>query len=98
MTGKSIVPIISDKQESVRTESDVTIFFQRHHAGVWQGRWKLVNVEVPFDEANFELYNLADDPGETTNLSEKHPAKHAALLDKWRSERRRLGILLPQDL
>ena len=36
-------------------------------------------------DAPGQLYNLAEDPGETTNLSEKHPeivAKLKAMLDE----------------
>lgn len=52
----------------------------------------------PFDEADFELFNLAEDPGETRNLRESHPEKYAELLALWRAKRREYGILLPEDL
>ena len=98
MTGKSIVPILSRQSESVRSEDDVTIFFQKHHAGLWQGKWKLVNVVVPFDERNFELFDLRADPGESIEVSAKYPEKRTELIARWRTERKRLGILLPEDL
>ena len=98
MTGKSIVPILTRDAETVRTDVDVTVFFQAHHAGLWQGNWKLVNVKAPFDEKNFELFDLKADPGETNDLSVQFPDKRTELITLWRTERRRLGILLPQDL
>ncbi|MBN2296237.1 MAG: sulfatase [Pirellulales bacterium] len=42
-----------------------------------KGPWKLIEV---FDPPHRELYNLANDIGETTNLIEKHPDKAAQLL------------------
>lgn len=98
MTGISILPILTKQVDTVRSESDVTVFFQSHHAGLWQGQWKLVNVQVPFDEKNFELFNLKDDPGETHDLSADKPGMRTELIALWRTERRRLGILLPEDL
>ena len=98
MTGKSILPIIAGQAETVRSDDDVTIFFQRHQAGLWQGNWKLVNVQVPFTEENFELFNLKNDPGETNDLSADQPEKRSELIDLWREERKKMGILLPQDL
>ena len=63
-----------------------------------QGPWKIVTLDSPFDEADFELFNVVTDPGETTNLATAHPEKYAELISLWRTERRRLGIVLPQDL
>ncbi|HIG43280.1 MAG: arylsulfatase [bacterium] len=98
MTGKSIVPILTRQSGTVRSETDITVFFQSNHAGLWQGNWKLVNVQIPFDEKNFELFDLSKDPGETIDLSASLPVKRSELIALWRSERKRLGILLPEDL
>ena len=38
------------------------------------------------------------DPGETTDLAEDRPEIHQEMLELWREERRRLGIVLPEDL
>jgi len=51
-----------------------------------KGVWKLIET---FDPAGYELYNLAEDLGETINLAETQPAKLSELreeLDAWRSE------------
>ena len=52
------------------------------------------SVEPPFDEAHFELFNIDDDRGETTNLTTTHPDIHRSMLELWHSERARLGIVL----
>ena len=98
MTGKSIVPILNRQSTSVRNDDDVTLFFQSHHAGLWQGHWKLTNVVAPFDEKNFELFDLKADPGEANDLSASNPEKRNELIARWRIERKKLGILLPEDL
>jgi arylsulfatase A-like enzyme len=51
-----------------------------------RGPWKLIET---FDPAGMELYNLADDLGETRNLAAENPAKTAELrreLDAWRRD------------
>lgn len=51
-----------------------------------RGPWKLIET---FDPAGVELYNLADDLGETRNLASAQPALTAELrreLDAWRRE------------
>jgi arylsulfatase len=63
-----------------------------------QGNWKLTNLEPPFDESKLELFNLAVDPSETTDLRATEPEKFQELLELWRSERKELGIVLPEDL
>jgi len=74
------------------------VLYHRGRAFLRKGDWKLSNLNAPFDESAMELYYLADDPGETVNLAESNPEKYRELIDDWRRERRRLGIVLPQDL
>ena len=72
-----------------------------HHQGrafVRQGRWKLVTRAGPFDESGFELYDIEADPGETRNLKTEESGVYGRMIDLWREERRRLGIILPGDL
>jgi hypothetical protein len=37
-------------------------------------------------------------PGETVDLSRSNPREYEALLQLWRTQRRQLGIVLPEDL
>ena len=70
-----------------------------HYAGVSQflgaikkGDWKLIenfNQSLYFNAGAFELYNLKNDPKETTNLLETNPEKAAELytdLQTWRKD------------
>ena len=79
-------------------ENYVTAMAHTGQAMLRQGRWKLTAIEAPFDESKFALYDLATDPGETTDLSESDPERRAALIEIWRRERIELGIVLPEDL
>jgi len=98
MRGSSLTPLLSGEVESIHAEDEVFVLFHRNQAYVRQGKWKLTTIGTPFSEDRFQLFDLSTDPAETTDLSESNPDKRASLIEIWRTERRELGIILPQDL
>jgi arylsulfatase A-like enzyme len=98
MLGESPVAFLKGKADVVHDEDYVTTLFHFNRALIRQGRWKLSNLEPPFDESKFELFDLQSDPGETRNLAETEPERYKNLIRLWRIERRKLGIVLPEDL
>lgn len=64
------------------------------YSAIRKGNWKAIEV---FEEDKVELYNLADDIGESNNLADKHPEKLKELmadLNKWRKD---VGAQMPTD-
>ena len=98
MLGESLNPFLAGKSESVHDDDYVTALFHEGRAFLRQGSWKLASLEPPFDESGFELFDLANDPGETNNLAVAEPEKFTEMIALWRVERRKLGIVLPEDL
>jgi len=98
MLGESMSSFLAGEAETVHAEDYVTILYHGGRAFLRRGDWKISNLDPPFAEYNFELFDLAADPGETNNLAESHPEKYEELVGIWRDERRKLGIILPQDL
>lgn len=96
--GESMTDFLAGKSEAIHDDQYVTILSHRGRALVRQGRWKIVTTNGPFDESNFELFDVVADPGETNNLAEAEPEVFAGLLEIWRTGRRELGIILPEDL
>jgi arylsulfatase A-like enzyme len=50
------------------------------------GKWKFHEY---FEDGRLELYDLANDPGERSNIAASHPEKTAELkqmMNKWRAE------------
>lgn len=79
-------------------DNKLTVAFHWGNAYLRQGNWKIVTLDNSFDESEFELFNIAADSGETTDLSQAEPEKFKEMIRLWNAERRRLGIILPQDL
>ena len=49
----------------------------------FDGHWKILNMPPPFASGEWELYNLAEDPGETHNLSAEYPEKVEEMVRSW---------------
>jgi arylsulfatase len=98
MLGETMVPLLSGAASAVHDSSYVTTLYHGGHAFIRQGRWKLVNLEAPFAESEFQLFDMEADPGETTDLASVERERFMAMLRLWSEERVKLGIVLPSDL
>ena len=98
MFGESMAGFLAGETIVVHDENYVTTLYHGGRAYMRKGNWKISNLEPPFDEADFELFDLATDPDESTNLADDEPEKLAELIELWGEERKRLRIVLPQDL
>ena len=95
MLGESMVELLRGDTDFVHDNDYVTTLYHTGRAFIRQGTWKLVTLDPPFDESKFELFNLKDDPGETTNLAETRSDRFSELVALWRKQRAALGIILP---
>ena len=98
MRGESMVSYFQDSSSQVHDEEYVVALYHGGRAYIRQGQWKLMNLEPPFSESQFMLFNVEEDPGETRNLRETMPEKFNEMVGLWRQERMVLGIVLPEDL
>ena len=78
LDGLDLWPTIAEGKPSPRTE--IVYNVEPFRAGVRQGDWKLIwRTPLP---AAVELYNIADDPSEKTNVAAAHPDTVAALQNR----------------
>ena len=98
MLGESMSKFLSGESVSVHNSQYVTILSHRGRAFLRKDKWKIATTFGPFDEANFELYNVVSDPGETANLAIAEPEIYAELIGIWRKKRKEVGIIIPSDL
>ncbi len=64
---------------------------------VRKGDYKLLWLIELFGPDNWQLYNLANDPGETADLSEKMPELRNEMIETWNHYSRESGVILPSE-
>ncbi|MCS6850610.1 MAG: arylsulfatase [Gemmataceae bacterium] len=99
LEGYSLVPFLLDPNKEYRP----TLFWERMgNSAVREGRWKLVRYyndsrvkEVSFGPrtGKWELFDLATDPNERSNLVEKHPDIAARLRAQYEAWEQRVGVV-----
>jgi len=96
--GVSLVPLLKGKK--LDTKRPLAWHYPHYHGSSWTpgaairvGDYKLIEF-YHYDKV--ELYNLADDIGETNDLSEKQPAKTRELLDALHAWQESLGAQMPK--
>jgi len=98
MLGESMTEFLAGRSQSIHDDDYVTVLSHRGRSFVRKGPWKIVTTYGPFNEADFELYNVVEDPGETKNMANQEPEIYAELIETWRTKRKEFGIILPEDL
>jgi arylsulfatase A-like enzyme len=95
LLGKSWVPMLAGKEDSPRTEQDYLAWELFGNRALRQGDWKIRWEFKPLGKADWELFNLADDPVERKDLAADHPEKVHELLALWDSYVRANNVVLP---
>ncbi len=80
--GRSMLPILNGAREDIREDEGVGYELFEMKAYI-QGEWKLLRLPEPFGTGTWQLYNLAQDPGEIRDLSNDQPGVKAALVEAW---------------
>jgi arylsulfatase A-like enzyme len=85
--GENLLPVLTENKPILRDE--LFWHYPHYHGSAWKpgsslrkGDWKLV---VHYEDYRTELFNLAEDPGESTNIADQNPEQVSALkaiLDK----------------
>ncbi|USG62491.1 arylsulfatase [Sneathiella marina] len=70
------------------------------HRGLWQDGWKAVAFHpmgTPFEEDNWELYNLEEDFSEAHDLAGVHPDRLSEMISNWWEEAEKHKVLPLDD-
>lgn len=98
MHGVSLKPAFEDAAAGIARPSQ--FFEMLGHRGIWKDGWKAVTRHEPgqpFDEDRWELYDLAKDFSESTDLAGKDPVRVKEMVDLWWREAERQGALPLDD-
>jgi arylsulfatase len=92
--GKSWVGMLSGETQSPRTPDDWLGWELFGNRAIRRGDWKISWHYEPFGTWDWQLFNLAQDPGEQHDLSGKSPDKREELIALWDEYVKRNGVII----
>jgi arylsulfatase A-like enzyme len=95
LIGKSWNPMLRGQVQAPRSGQDYLAWELFGNRAVRQGDWKLRWQYKPFGKEEWELFNLAADPAERTDLSAAHPDKVRQMVALWDRYARTNNVILP---
>jgi arylsulfatase/uncharacterized sulfatase len=93
MTGRSLLPVLSGEVESVYRPDEIRAIEVSGNAALYKGDYKITRSVPPVGDGKWRLFNLAEDPGETTDLSASEPEILAELLSEYGAYEDKMGVL-----
>lgn len=97
MAGTSILPLLRGEVDRIHPPDEFLALSHAQHAYARLGDWKIVSNDQYQGLGTFALYDLANDPGETTDASDRFPERKAQLLDSLAAFRERVGVVIPES-
>jgi arylsulfatase len=82
LIGRSILPVLNGDSASVHTNQGVGWELFEMKAYLYNN-WKILRLPKPFGTGDWQLFDIATDPAETTDLSAKYPERKAQLIKAW---------------
>jgi arylsulfatase len=95
LVGKSWLPMLSGQAETPRTAQDYLAWEIFGNRALIQGEWKIRWQYKSLGTEDWELFNIATDPGERKDLADEQPEKLNALLKLWDSYVKENNVILP---
>ena len=83
MRGRSMLPFLSGSSPSIHPADHITGWETCGRAAVRCGDYKIVFIPKPKGPERWQMYNLAQDPGEIHDLSEQDPDRLERMIKMW---------------
>jgi len=96
MRGRSLVPLLAGRSNAVRDDDEPVGWEFLGWRALRMGRWKATWIAAPFGVSDWELFDLAVDPGEAHDLADQHPEILQRLVAAWESYADDVGVVLPE--
>lgn len=82
LIGKSMLPVLRGDSATIHSNDGMGWELFEMKAYI-KGNWKILRLPQPFGTGQWQLFDLEKDPGETTDISGKHPEIKADLIRSW---------------
>lgn len=93
--GRSMLPYLQQQADRVHSEHSVAAWELFGKRAVRQGDWKISLQLAPAGTGHWQLFNLAEDPTETQDLSLQRPEKYKEMQVLWQRYAAENGVVLP---
>lgn len=93
MTGRSLLPILKGKAQSVYMDDDIRAIEVSGNSALYKGDYKILRSILPVGDGKWRLFNLAEDPGETKDLSTEQPQILQNMLAHYEDYAAEMGVL-----
>jgi arylsulfatase len=87
--------VLAGRAESPRSEQDYIGWEIFGNRAVRQGQWKIRWEYKPLGKSDWELFDLAADPGERKDLAKERPERLKAMIALWDDYARTNNVVLP---
>ncbi|MFT5889670.1 MAG: arylsulfatase A-like enzyme [Zhongshania sp.] len=96
--GRSLLPVVKGELNTVYGPEDAVGYELAGNAALFRGDYKLVKITGKIADGQWRLYNIANDPGETEDLSAAMPDLYSVMLDQYRQYVKINNVLdMPED-
>ena len=93
ITGRSLLPVLTGKATSVYARDEVRVIEVSGNTALYKGDFKITRNVLPLGDGRWRLFDVASDPGETTDLSRARPRMLAEMVADYDAYARRVGVL-----
>ena len=94
--GKSMVSLLSKRSRTVRTPEESIGWEFNGWRAIRVGDHKATWISTPYGPSEWQLYDLAADPGESRDLSSQEPVLRQRLVDAWERYAKEVGVVPPE--
>jgi arylsulfatase len=95
INGKSMLPLLSDSVARIHGDDYQFAFEIIGRSALRRGDWKLARIDKPHGSGEWELHDLAADPGELRDLSVEYPDVMEQMLAWWKQYEQEMKIVYP---
>ena len=93
ITGRSVLPLLSGKADAVYADDEPIGIEVSGNSALIRGNYKITRNQLPWGDAQWRLYDLSRDPGETIDLADAQPDLMASMLADYDAYSDQMGVL-----
>ncbi|NQZ77294.1 MAG: sulfatase-like hydrolase/transferase, partial [Ekhidna sp.] len=97
MDGISLLDWLTGKRDYAHKKGTAHCWELYGRRAVWKEQWKAEYYDQPYGKGDWELYNLKDDPSQTTDLASSEPDKLSELKADWDKYALEYELTLPNE-